>query len=133
MTVLMNYGKITFYKMPHTHCPYQILTTHLTGYRTVGDRCLSGKEIKCRWEGLCNAGISQRQGQGQDSGDQILQNISRGDFLFNSYFLSQVVFKWIKIQSAGFPSGLVVKNPPPNVGDMGLISRLGRFHMPRSS
>ena len=28
-----------------------------------------------------------------------------------------------------FPGGLVVKNPPANVGDLGLIPGLGRFHM----
>jgi len=82
MTILMNYGKITFYRMPHTHCPYWILTTCLMGYRTVGDKCLSGREMKCRWEGLCVAIISRRQGQGQDSGDHILQNTSHGNFLF---------------------------------------------------
>ena len=27
----------------------------------------------------------------------------------------------------GFPSGLVVKNPPANAGDTGLIPGLGRF------
>ena len=27
----------------------------------------------------------------------------------------------------GFPGGSVVKNPPANAGDMGLIPRLGRF------
>ena len=29
-----------------------------------------------------------------------------------------------------FPGGLVVKNPPVNAGDTGLIPGLGRFHMP---
>ena len=29
----------------------------------------------------------------------------------------------------GFPGGSVVKNPPANVGDTGLISDLGRSHM----
>lgn len=82
MTVLMNCGKITFYRMPHTHRPYWILTTRLMGYRTVGDRRLSSKEMKCRWEALCVAVMSRRQGQGQDSGDHILQNTSHGNFLF---------------------------------------------------
>ena len=30
----------------------------------------------------------------------------------------------------GFPGGAVVKNPPANAGDIGLISDPGRFHMP---
>ena len=30
----------------------------------------------------------------------------------------------------GFPAGSVVKNPPPNTGDMGLISGGGKFHIP---
>ena len=32
-----------------------------------------------------------------------------------------------------FPGGVVVKNPPANAGDMGLIPGPGRFHMPRSN
>ena len=32
-----------------------------------------------------------------------------------------------------FPGGPVVKNPPANVGDMGLNLSLGRSHMPRGS
>ena len=32
-----------------------------------------------------------------------------------------------------FPGGTVVKNPPANAGDMGLIPGLGRFHMPQSN
>ena len=31
----------------------------------------------------------------------------------------------------GFPGGPVVKNPPVNVGDTGLIPGLGRYHMPQ--
>ena len=31
----------------------------------------------------------------------------------------------------GFPGGSVVKNPPANAGDMGLIPDLGRFHVLR--
>ena len=38
-----------------------------------------------------------------------------------------------KVQHMGFPSGSVVKNPPANAGDMGLIPGRGRFHMPRSN
>ena len=30
-------------------------------------------------------------------------------------------------QLVGFPDGSVVKNPPPNAGDVGSIPRLGRF------
>ena len=32
---------------------------------------------------------------------------------------------WLKIETRGFPGGPVVKNPPCNVGDMGLIPGLG--------
>ena len=32
-----------------------------------------------------------------------------------------------------FPGDSVVKNPPANAGDTGLISGLGRFHMPWDS
>ena len=32
----------------------------------------------------------------------------------------------------GFPGGSVLKNLPANAGDMGLISGLGRSHMPQS-
>ena len=33
----------------------------------------------------------------------------------------------------GFPDDLVLKNPPANVGDSGLILDLGRSHMPQSN
>ena len=33
----------------------------------------------------------------------------------------------------GFPGGSVVKNPPANAGDTGLIPGPGRSHMPRSN
>ena len=33
----------------------------------------------------------------------------------------------------GFPGGPVVKNPPCNAKDMGLIRGLGRSHMPRGN
>ena len=33
----------------------------------------------------------------------------------------------------GFPGGSVVKNPPANAGDKGLIPGLGRFHVPQSN
>ena len=32
-----------------------------------------------------------------------------------------------------FPGGTVVKNPPLNAGDTGLIPGLGRSHMPRNN
>ena len=32
-----------------------------------------------------------------------------------------------------FPGGLVVKNPPANAGDTGLIPDRGRSHMPRGN
>ena len=33
----------------------------------------------------------------------------------------------------GFPGGSVVKNPPASMEDTGLISDLGRFHMPQNN
>ena len=38
-----------------------------------------------------------------------------------------------KRQVADFSSGTVVKNPPANAGDRGLISGLGRFNIPWSN
>ena len=37
------------------------------------------------------------------------------------------------LMGQGFPGGAVVKNPPANAEDTGLIPGLGRSHMPRSS
>ena len=43
-------------------------------------------------------------------------------------------YKSIKKKKLGdFPDGAVVKNPPANEGDMGLIPGPGRSHMPRSN
>ena len=39
----------------------------------------------------------------------------------------------LKNMARDFPVGIVVKNPPANAGDMGLISGPRRSHMPRSS
>ena len=38
-----------------------------------------------------------------------------------------------KFSDEGFPGGAVVKNPPARVGDMNLISDLGRSHMPQGN
>ena len=38
-----------------------------------------------------------------------------------------------KIWNRDFPGGAVVKNPPTNEGDTGLIPGSGRSHMPRSN
>ena len=40
---------------------------------------------------------------------------------------------WIKSEFQGFSEGSVIKNPPANAGDMGLIPDLGRSRMPRSN
>ena len=52
----------------------------------------------------------------------------------------QCVFPWfspflgaVKSGGGGFPGGAVVKNPPANAGDMGLLPGLGRSHMPQSN
>ena len=37
------------------------------------------------------------------------------------------------IKGGDFPDGAVVKNPPANAGDTGLIPGPGRSHMPQSS
>ena len=39
----------------------------------------------------------------------------------------------LKIDDRGFPGGSVVKNPPANAGDTGLIPDLGRRHMPQAT
>ena len=36
-----------------------------------------------------------------------------------------------KAEIRGFPGGSVVKNPPANAGDKGLIPGPGRSHLPR--
>ena len=41
--------------------------------------------------------------------------------------------KYTKTWYLGFPGGSVAKNLPANVGDLGLIPGLGRFHMPWSN
>ena len=38
-----------------------------------------------------------------------------------------------KKKNWGFPGGLVVKNPPANAGDMGLIPDPERSHMPQGN
>ena len=40
---------------------------------------------------------------------------------------------YFKIGSRDFPGGAVVKNPPANAGDTGLIPGPGRSHMPQSN
>ena len=41
-------------------------------------------------------------------------------------FLNNIVFVVAAVCLAGFPGGAVVKNPPTNVGDTGLLPGLGR-------
>ena len=40
---------------------------------------------------------------------------------------------WYQNSTWDFPSGTVVKNPPVNAGDVGLIPGAGRPHMPQSN
>ena len=48
----------------------------------------------------------------------------------NKLQLKHVIFRLeLNNNSLGFPGGSVVKNPPVNAGDMGLIPGLGRSHM----
>ena len=39
----------------------------------------------------------------------------------------------IRVEERGFPSGPLVKNPPANAGDLGLIPSPGRYRSPRRS
>ena len=39
----------------------------------------------------------------------------------------------LKVNCKDFPADPVVKDPPVNAGDTGLISGLGRFHTPRDN
>ena len=48
----------------------------------------------------------------------------------NRLQLRHVTFRSeLNSDSLGFPGGSVVKNPPANAGDMGLIPGLGKSHM----
>ena len=51
--------------------------------------------------------------------------VQKGSILSSKSFES----KW----NRDFPGGAVDKNLPPNVGDMGSIPSLGRYHMPRKN
>jgi len=46
------------------------------------------------------------------------------------YINSSSIKKIKKKKERGLPDHPVVKNPPANAGDTGLIFCLGRFHMP---
>ena len=46
-------------------------------------------------------------------------------------FSFRVISKFTQIRA--FPSGSVVKNPPANAGDKGVIPDPGRSHTPRSN
>ena len=48
------------------------------------------------------------------------------------YFCEYLKISIIK-SKRDFPGGAVVKNPPSNAGDTGLIPGPGRSHMPRST
>ena len=52
-------------------------------------------------------------------------NVDLGHMPGDSQFSAHLLFDNFR----DFPGGPVVKNPPANTGDMGLISGLGRFHM----
>jgi len=44
-----------------------------------------------------------------------------------------IFYFYLKKSKEDFPGGPVVKNPPANAGDVGLIPGPERFHMPRSN
>ena len=46
-----------------------------------------------------------------------------------SYLAQLWAWKIIKAGALGFPGGLVVKNPPANIGDIGSMCDLVRSHM----
>ena len=46
---------------------------------------------------------------------------------------SVTIFKLKKKNGEGFPGGSVIKNPPADAGDTGLIPNLRRSHMLRSN
>ena len=52
--------------------------------------------------------------------------VSSGLIIYGFYYVEYV-------PSMGFPGGSVVKNPPANAGDVGLIPDLGRSHMSQSN
>ena len=47
--------------------------------------------------------------------------------------IPQALWHGQKTNKQDFPGGAVVKNPPANAGDTGLIPGLGRSHMPWSN
>ena len=49
----------------------------------------------------------------------------------HSYFHWHLIL--LKVVAEDFPGGAVVKNPPANAGDTGLIPGPGRSHVPRSN
>ena len=51
----------------------------------------------------------------------------------NAHDHTAVFPRWIKSKFQGFAEGSVIKNPPANAGDTGLIPDLGRSHMPWSN
>ena len=50
-----------------------------------------------------------------------------------TFYFTTVLVVGIKMSVRGFPDCAVVKNPPANAGDMGLIPGPGRSHMSRSN
>ena len=50
----------------------------------------------------------------------------------HSLFTDSII-SYVKNKMEGFHGGSMVKNPPANAGDMGLIPHPGRYHMPQSS
>ena len=57
------------------------------------------------------------------------EELQKVSFLWNAFPDQQIL---LEKSLEGFLGGSVVKNPPANAGDTGLISDLGRSHMPRS-
>ena len=56
---------------------------------------------------------------------------SKTKFLWHLWF--RLLYSSYKYSGLDFPSGPVVKNPPANAGDTGLIPAVGRLHMPQGN
>ena len=72
----------------------------------------------------------QNQAHGQSPGQ--LTTCSSGIFP-HYHLLNFHVWSFFQSPAKGFPGDSMAKNLPANAGNTGLISGLGRFHMPRSN
>ena len=64
---------------------------------------------------------------------EAVQCSSTDDWIKEVWYIHRMEYNLALRKKEGFPGGAVVKNPPANAGDTGLIPGPGRSHMPRSS